>query len=46
MGAIFPQPELCTMAASPYETDDARWAAVQTRDPNADTVFVYGVITT
>ncbi|NYT85106.1 bifunctional DNA-binding transcriptional regulator/O6-methylguanine-DNA methyltransferase Ada [Pollutimonas harenae] len=29
-----------------YATDDARWQAVQTRDHNADTHFVYAVRTT
>lgn len=35
-----------TGAASPYSTDDGRWAAVQNRDPAADGHFVYGVRTT
>ncbi|NYT36579.1 bifunctional DNA-binding transcriptional regulator/O6-methylguanine-DNA methyltransferase Ada [Allopusillimonas soli] len=29
-----------------YQTDDARWQAVQARDINADAYFVYGVRTT
>lgn len=30
----------------PYETDEARWEAIQTRDPVADGHFVYAVRTT
>ncbi|WP_050726748.1 bifunctional DNA-binding transcriptional regulator/O6-methylguanine-DNA methyltransferase Ada [Vulgatibacter incomptus] len=30
----------------PYDTDEARWRAVQARDPGADGHFVYGVRTT
>jgi AraC family transcriptional regulator, regulatory protein of adaptative response / methylated-DNA-[protein]-cysteine methyltransferase len=33
-------------AVHPYATDDARWAAMQARDPAADGHFVYGVRTT
>jgi len=32
--------------AAPYDTDDARWQAVQTRDKRADGHFVYAVRTT
>jgi len=32
--------------AVPYDTDDARWQAVQTRDRRADGYFVYAVRTT
>jgi methylphosphotriester-DNA--protein-cysteine methyltransferase len=32
--------------AAPYASDDARWAAVQSRDPAADGVFYYSVRTT
>lgn len=34
------------MQAPDYETDDARWAAVQSRDARADHRFVYAVRTT
>jgi AraC family transcriptional regulator of adaptative response/methylated-DNA-[protein]-cysteine methyltransferase len=33
-------------ARAPFATDDARWAAVQARDPQADAHFVYAVRTT
>src|SRR6516164_3546065 len=33
-------------AAAPYATDDARWQALQTRNPAADGHFVYAVRTT
>ncbi len=35
-----------TLAAASYATDDARWAAVQRRDRNADGQFYYSVRTT
>src|SRR5690606_36750886 len=35
-----------TMPPVAYETDDARWAAVQARDARADGQFVYAVRTT
>src|SRR5690606_13168644 len=35
-----------TMPPVAYETDDARWAAVQARDARADGSFVYAVRTT
>jgi AraC family transcriptional regulator of adaptative response/methylated-DNA-[protein]-cysteine methyltransferase len=37
---------MSTPNASPFESDDARWAAVQRRDRNADGAFVFAVTTT
>lgn len=35
-----------TLSSAPYDTDDARWEAVRTRDSRADGHFVYAVRTT
>lgn len=40
------QPDLAPAAAAPFASDEARWAAVQARDPAADGHFVYAVKTT
>jgi AraC family transcriptional regulator of adaptative response/methylated-DNA-[protein]-cysteine methyltransferase len=44
MNAIKMPPSEADRAA--YQTDEQRWAAVQSRDPRADGHFVYGVRTT
>jgi AraC family transcriptional regulator of adaptative response/methylated-DNA-[protein]-cysteine methyltransferase len=46
MLAAYNEPLEPTMNTAPFDTDDARWAAVQARDPAADGRFFYSVRST